>query len=74
MNIRSCFSTALGLAGFVLVLLLAHPADAQSSLPAAPAEWVYTAIPTVTNSNYPSLSGYPSIVVPAVSGAQHVVD
>lgn len=56
------------------MLLFAHPADAQSFLPAAPAEWVYNAIPTVVGQYGPNFAGLPSIVVPAVSGAQHVVD
>ena len=60
-----------GFAGLALVVLFLHPAGAQS-LPAAPAEWSYSAIPTVSATGYPEFSGLPSIVIPAVSGTKHV--
>lgn len=45
-----------------------------NTLPTAPSEWVYTAIPTVSASTTPTFTAWPSIVIPAVAGAKHVVD
>lgn len=56
-----------------IVALLGFTTSAHATLPAAPAQWSYTTS-SVGIGTTPTFSAWPSITIPAVVGAQHVVN
>ena len=52
---------------------LGFTSSAQATLPAAPPQWTYSTS-SVGSGTTPSFSAWPSITIPAVAGAQHVLN